>query len=78
MNIWKVSTVILAVAFALSLGLMARSAQPHMKSALQALNSAKTHLNKATHNKGGHRVKALALVNSAISEVQKGIAAGAD
>ncbi len=78
MNIWKASTITLAIALVLSLGLMARSAQPHMKSALQALKSAKMHLNKATHNKGGHRLKAIALVNEAISEVQKGIAAGAD
>ncbi len=78
MNIWKASTITLAIALVLSLGLMAKSAQPHMKSALQALNMAKTHLNRAVHNKGGHRVKAIALVNEAISEVQKGIAAGAD
>ncbi|MBN2079079.1 MAG: hypothetical protein JW838_08930 [Spirochaetes bacterium] len=78
MNFWKVSTIALAVALALSFGFIANSAQPHMRSALQALQSAKAHLNKASHDKGGHRVKALSLVNDAISEVRKGIAAGAD
>ena len=52
------------------------AAQPHMQAALQHLRSARTQLQKATHNKGGHRVKAISLVNQAIDEVQKGIAAG--
>jgi hypothetical protein len=45
----------------------------HMKSALENLRNAKTHLEKAEPDKGGHRVKAINLVNSAIEEVQKGI-----
>jgi len=52
------------------------AAQPHMQAALQHLNSAKAQLQKATSNKGGHRVKAISLVKQAIDEVQKGIAAG--
>ena len=52
------------------------AAQPHMEAALAALQNAKTELQVAEHNKGGHRVKALAYVNSAIAETQLGIAAG--
>ena len=50
--------------------------QPHMKAALDALKSAKNDLNQATPDKGGHRAKAIDLVNAAIDEVQKGIQAG--
>jgi len=50
--------------------------QPHMQAALDALNSAKSELDQATADKGGHRANAISLVNQAIDEVTKGIAAG--
>ncbi len=50
--------------------------QPHMQSALDHLNQAKSNLESATSNKGGHRVKAIGYVNQAIDEVKKGIEAG--
>jgi hypothetical protein len=50
--------------------------QPHMQNALTALENAKDNLNKATSDKGGHRVKAIDYVKDAISEVKKGIDAG--
>ena len=50
--------------------------QPHMERALLALESAKNNLEKASNDKGGHRVKARDLVKDAISEVKKGIDAG--
>lgn len=50
--------------------------QPHMQNALTALENAKDSLEKATTDKGGHRVKALDYVKDAISEVKKGIEAG--
>lgn len=50
--------------------------QPHMQNALAALQNARAELQVAEHNKGGHRVNALRLVNSAIGEVQAGIAVG--
>lgn len=48
--------------------------QPMMKAALVNLNQAKNNLQNATADKGGHRVKALELVNQAIEQVEKGIA----
>ncbi len=48
--------------------------QPHMRAALEALRAAKRHLDLATPDKGGHRVKAIELVNGAITETQAGIA----
>lgn len=50
--------------------------QPHMQRALDHLRQAKSNLERANNNKGGHRVKAIGYINSAINEVQKGIDAG--
>ena len=48
--------------------------QPHMQAALDALRVAKRELDAATADKGGHRAKAIGLVNDAIAQVEKGIA----
>jgi hypothetical protein len=50
--------------------------QPHMIAALQALKTARAELEVAEHNKGGHRVKALEIVNRAIKQTERGIEAG--
>jgi hypothetical protein len=50
--------------------------QPHMQTALSALENARDNLNRATTDHGGHRANALRYVNDAISEVKKGIDAG--
>jgi hypothetical protein len=50
--------------------------QPHMRSALELLRSAKSNLDSATTDKGGYRVKAIEEINRAIDETQKGIDAG--
>jgi hypothetical protein len=50
--------------------------QPHMQAALEFLRSAKSDLERATTDKGGHRVNAIRLVDQAIDEVKKGIEAG--
>ncbi|MGB8297863.1 MAG: hypothetical protein WCG85_20770 [Polyangia bacterium] len=47
--------------------------QPHMTAALSSLESAKVELEKASADKGGHRVKAIELINAAMEEVRKGI-----
>ena len=52
----------------------AREQQPHMRAAREALRNAKRHLELAEADKGGHRVKAIALTNDAITETQAGIA----
>ena len=52
---------------------VASASQPHMQDALGALNSAKAALEAASHDKGGHREKALDHVNHAIEQVTKGI-----
>lgn len=54
----------------------AHAAQPHMASALSHLRSAKHELEVATPDKGGHREKAIQIVNDAITEVEAGIEVG--
>ena len=68
-------TLLAAAAFAV--GTLApaplRADQPHMQAALDALERAERELNESTHDKGGHRGKALDHVHAAIREVRKGI-----
>ena len=47
--------------------------QPNMKEALEHLEKAKASLKNATADKGGHRAKAIDLVDKAIEQVEKGI-----
>jgi hypothetical protein len=51
----------------------AHAAQPHMVSARNHLRSARQELNQALADKGGHREKAIGLVDRAISQVDDGI-----
>jgi len=67
--------VAVALAAGFAGGLMA--AQPHMHTALRALQHAKEQLQQADHDKDGYRDQAIGFVDQAIGAVQKGIAAGA-
>jgi hypothetical protein len=53
-----------------------RPDQPHMQAALSFLKSAKSDLERATTDKGGHRVNAIKFVDQAIDEAKKGIEVG--
>ena len=48
-------------------------AQPEMTTAIQHLREAQKNLGSATHDKGGHRMKALKHINQAIAEIEAGI-----
>lgn len=52
---------------------LARADQPNMQNALSQLQAAKASLQAAAHNKNGHRVNAIGLIDQAIVEVQLGI-----
>jgi len=77
------STTLLAGSIAYSVatghGLHVRTAlagpQPNMEDAARRLRAAKAYLERAEHNKGGHRVRAIEIVDQAIVEVDKGMAA---
>lgn len=60
----------------LTAGVIAGAApdQPFMRAARADLQTAKNELQRATPDKSGHRVKAIALVNQAIGRVNAGIA----
>jgi hypothetical protein len=72
------STLIVLIGLSLySLGHPAQSRQmashePHMSAAYGHLQQAKAELEKASPNKGGHREKAMQLVDQAMQEVQQG------
>ena len=51
----------------------AHAAQPHMNAALTHLRNARHELEVATADKGGHRERAIGIVNRAIEQVETGI-----
>ena len=66
--------LLLGAAIAGSVGIgYALGAQPHMAETITLLQSARAELVKATPNKGGHRERALGLIDQAIGEVQAGM-----
>lgn len=48
--------------------------QVHMQNALRALENARAQLQEAVADKGGHRERAIGLVDQAIAETRAGIA----
>ncbi len=46
--------------------------EPHMSAAIGHLQQAKAELEKAMPNKGGHRERAMQLVDQALQQVQEG------
>jgi len=68
--------IALLVVAAIASGFVAGRAsadQPRMQAAIEHLRLAKVELEKADHDKGGHRDKALRLTNDAIDECERGI-----
>jgi len=66
--------LLIGVAVASSLGIgYAIGAQPHMEATIALLQNARGELAAATPNKGGHRERALALIDQATAEVRAGI-----
>lgn len=78
-NIWKVSTLVLASALTVVttsghfVQEASAEAQPRMRTALDLLRKAKAELEAATPDKGGHRVKAIESTDKAIEETKAGI-----
>ncbi len=71
----SVRTLLLGAAIAASVGVgYAIGAQPHMNESIALLQSARGELQAATPNKGGHRERAMGLIDQAIAEVRAGIA----
>lgn len=67
--------ILLGAAIAASVGIgYAIGAQPHMEASIGLLQSARDELQAATPNKGGHRERAMGLIDQAIGEVRAGMA----
>ena len=66
-----IAVPVLVVLFVI--GCVTGRGQPHMQAALDHLQAAKAELQSATADKGGHRVRAIELVNRAIGEVEAGM-----
>ena len=72
----RLSSFILAgTMFATLLSTPAMADQPYMQGALRALQNARASLETAATDKGGHRAKAIQLVDEAIRQVKVGVAA---
>ena len=72
MKTFKTTVVILLSISAFGLN-SAYARQPHMDNALHHLREAREALQRAEPNKGGHRERAIELVNQAIAQVEEGI-----
>jgi len=67
--------LLIALTIASSMGIgYALAQQPHMDATLRMLQDAHHELEQATPNKGGHRERALVLIDQAIAQVRDGIA----
>jgi hypothetical protein len=69
----RISLAVLALLVFAAAGI-AGGDQPFMRAARADLMTAKSELQKAIPDKGGHRVKAISLVNQAIAQVNAGMA----
>ena len=66
-----------ATVAAATVATVAAADQPHMDAALDHLRKARAELEQASHNKGGHRQKAIDLIQQAIDQVKLGKEAAA-
>ncbi len=74
-KIHSAKNLLIATAIVSSLGIgYAIGAQPHMTATIELLRSARAELAAATPKKGGHRERALQLIDQAIQQVRQGIA----
>jgi len=81
MNYWKPVALLAVAGLVASIGVQTASAaggpcrdQPNMAAALSSLRGARASLEKAEHNKGGWRVKAIEATDAAIKETDRGCA----
>ena len=78
MNSWKVIALSTMVALAVSLGTQVARAggacanQPNMQAAMEHLRQARAALERAEHNKGGWRERALQATDNALRETSAG------
>ena len=74
MKTLKRTLVVLVLLFPLNVGHL-KAAQPHMRAALEHLRAARAELQRAEHDKGRWRARALANVERAIADTENGMRA---
>ncbi len=80
MNLWKPIALVSLGGLVVSIGVQTASAagvchdQPNMAAAVSSLKAARASLEKAEHNKGGWRAKAIEATEAAIRETDRGCA----
>lgn len=79
MNIWKPIALCAISAFVISVGVQVALAdacrnQPHMQAAMDHLRQARGELDRAEHNKGGWRDRAIQATDNALRETNSGCA----
>ena len=74
MKLLRSSLLSVAILGAMNVGLV-RAGQPEMREALHHLREGRAHLERAEHNKGGWRIRAIENVDRAIRETENGMAA---
>jgi hypothetical protein len=70
--------LVLGVAMVMAFAGVGGAAQNNMRDALAHLREARQALERAEDNKGGHKQRALDLIDKAIAQVQEGIEFAAD
>jgi hypothetical protein len=73
MKALKTSVLILMAVSAFNLASASAAEQPHMRRALEHLRAARAELERAEHNKGGWRARAISSVDKAISDTENGM-----
>jgi hypothetical protein len=83
MNVWKPTALVLAAGLVATVGIRTASAQANaanchnqvnMANALAGFHAARASLDKAEHNKGGWRDRAIKAADAAIHETETGCA----
>jgi hypothetical protein len=64
------AVMLMALSFPIARSLTAQSRHPEMAAAERSLREAQNHLQRAAHDFGGHRVKAMEHVNAALEEMR--------
>ncbi|HLJ74071.1 MAG TPA: hypothetical protein VKU62_05765 [Thermoanaerobaculia bacterium] len=64
---------IILLVFGYLAGCATGGGQPHMQAALDQLQAARSELSAAEANKGGHRERAIRLIDDAMEQVRRGM-----
>jgi hypothetical protein len=73
MKTLKTAVLVVMAVSAFNLSSASAAEQPHMRRALEHLRAARAELERAEHNKGGWRARAIRNVEQAINDTENGM-----